>query len=80
MSSREKLIQKILSGASNISFNEAENLLFWLGFNVKVCGSHHVFRKTGLDCTISLKRRSQLLTYQIADLREVLLKHGYEEK
>ena len=80
MSSREKLIQKILAGAKNISFDEAESLLLWLGFKVKVSGSHHVYRKADVDCTVSIKRRPQLLTYQIDDLREVLIKHGYKEK
>ncbi len=80
MSSRDKLIQRILSGAKNVSFDEVESLLLWLGFNVKVSGSHHVFRKLSGCCTVSIKKRSQLLAYQIDDLREVLIKHGYEEK
>lgn len=80
MSSRDKLIQKILAGAKNISFDEAGSLLLWLGFKVKVSGSHYVYRKAGTDCTISIKRRPQLHPYQINDLREVLIKHGYKEK
>lgn len=80
MSNREKLIQKILAGNQAISFDEAKNLLLWLGFSEKVSGSHHVFRKKGFENTVSLKIRPQLLRYQIDNIREVLLKHGYQEK
>jgi hypothetical protein len=80
MSSREKLIQKILDGTKNISFDEVENFLRWLGFKVKVSGSHYIFRKEGIEYTVSLKKRPQLLTYQIDDVREALIKHGYKEK
>lgn len=80
MSNRDKLIQKILSGAKNVTFDEAESLLLWLGFNVKVSGPHHVFRKADMGCTVSIKKRSPLFGYQIDDLREVLIKHGYQEK
>lgn len=79
MSSRDKLIKRILSGNKNVSFKEAESLLLWLGFGVEVSGSHHVFRKVGVACTVSLKKRPQLFAYQIDDLREVLIKHGYKD-
>ncbi len=79
MSSRDKLIQRILSDTKNVSFDEAESLLFWLGFKVRVSGSHYVFRKVGIACTVSIKKRPQLLSYQINDLREVLIKHGYKK-
>ncbi len=67
MSKLEKLIQKILNG-NNVSYNEAENLLLKLGFQLKTRGSHHNFRKAGYTKTISIKKRSLLLAYQINDL------------
>ena len=76
MSKFEKLIQKILNG-TNISYQEAENILLSLGFQVKIRGSHHNFRKPKYLRTISIKRRPQLLSYQIDDLKEVLKDHGY---
>lgn len=76
MSKFEKLIQKILNG-KNVSYQEAENLLFHLGFQLKIRGSHHNFRKPHYPRTLSIKRRSQLLDYQIDDLKEVLKDHGY---
>lgn len=76
MSKAEKLIQKILNG-KNVSYQDAENVLFSLGFILKIKGSHHVFRKPKYDKTISIKRRPQLIDYQIDDLRGVLKDHGY---
>ena len=79
MSSLEKLVQKVLAG-KKISYKDAERILLKFGFKVKVTGSHHVFRKVGTPYNISLKKRPELLSYQIKMLQEVLLNHGYEEK
>lgn len=76
MSKLQKLVQRILDGR-NVSYDEVEGLLFRMGFQLEIRGSHHVFRKTGYSRNISIKRRAQLLPYQIADLREVLRDHGY---
>jgi predicted RNA binding protein YcfA (HicA-like mRNA interferase family) len=78
VSSRDKLIQKILAGNANISFGDARSLLLWLGFAERVKGSHYGFRKEGM-ANIILKRRPQLLPYQVELIREVLKKHGYKE-
>ena len=74
MSKAEKLIQKILAG-QDVSYDEAETLLLKLGFRVDPRGSHHIFRKAGYPKNISLKKRSQLLPYQLRELKEVLKDH-----
>ncbi len=76
MSKFEKLIQKILQG-KNVSYQEAENVLLALGFELKIRGSHHNFRKPKYPRTLAIKRRPQLLDYQIDDLQQVLKDHGY---
>jgi predicted RNA binding protein YcfA (HicA-like mRNA interferase family) len=76
MSKIDKLIQKILNG-KNVSYQEAENLLLNLGFQLKIRGSHYNFRKPGYAKTIVIKRRKLLYDYQIDDLKEVLKDHGY---
>ena len=76
MSKLEKLIEKIFQGR-DVSYEEAENLLLKLGFDIDIRGSHHIFRKKGYAKNISLKRRSQLHPYQLKELKEVLLDHGY---
>ncbi len=76
MTKVQKLAQKILDGR-DVSYDEAEGLLLKLGFLLEIRGSHHIFRKKGYPRNVSIKRRSQLLPYQIADLKEVLRDHGY---
>ena len=76
MSKLDKLVQKILEGR-DVSYEEVETLLLKLGFDKEVRGSHHVFRKPDYPKNVSLKRRSQLLPYQLRDLKEVLRDHGY---
>ena len=72
MSKFEKLKQKIREGQT-ISYEEAENLLIKIGFKVRSRGgSHHVFSKDGYEKNISIKKRSQLLPYQIRLIEEVL--------
>lgn len=78
MSKIEKLINKILRD-SQISYEDAERILFYLGFDLDITGSHHIFRKPNYARTISLKRRSQLLPYQVKDLKQVLMDHNYEK-
>ncbi|MDP1607827.1 MAG: type II toxin-antitoxin system HicA family toxin [Chlamydiales bacterium] len=76
MSKWQKLIEKILAGRL-ISYEEAEAVLLKLGFKVEITGSHHVFRKNGYSKNVSIKRRPQLLPYQLRDLKEVLIDHDY---
>ena len=78
MSAFDKLIQKFLAG-SQVSYKDAEKLLLTLGYEFTVRGSHHTFRKVGFTNVI-LKKRSQLIAYQIKELKEVLTEHGYEKQ
>lgn len=77
MSKEQKLIEKILQKNKNVSYEDAEKILLKLGFSMEIKGSHHTFRKDKFIKNISLKRRSQLLPYQIEMLKEVLKDHGY---
>ena len=79
MTKLKKLIEKILEGRS-VSYEEAEALLLRLGFSFTVCGSHHVFRKKGFGRNLSLKRRSELLSYQLRDIQEVLREYDCKEE
>lgn len=76
MGKLEKVTAKILN-ESDVSYQEAESVLLKLGFEMDVRGSHHVFRRKGYFRNVSIKRRPQLLPYQIKDLKEVLQDHGY---
>lgn len=78
MISFDKLINKIFSD-SHISYNDAEKILLRLGFELDICGSHHVFRKANYVRSIALKRRTQIFPYQRRLLQEALIKHGYKK-
>jgi predicted RNA binding protein YcfA (HicA-like mRNA interferase family) len=79
MTASEKLIKQILSGRK-ISYKDAEKVLLRLEFELSISGSHHVFLKDGYNRTVSLKRRSELLNYQIKLMQEVLKDHGYAKE
>ncbi len=76
MSTYEKLINQVLD-VKKISYKDAEKILFKLHFELSVSGSHHIFRKDGYRRSVSLKRRPELLNYQIKLIQEVLKDHGY---
>lgn len=76
MSTIEKLIKKFFS-TNSIDYQEVERILLYLGFDVHISGSHHVFRKKGYSKNISLKKRKILLPYQVRMIKEVLKDHGY---
>ena len=51
MGKYEKLLQTVLSGRSdtNTELDELRRLLTRLGFEERFRGSHHIFRKTGIE-------------------------------
>lgn len=58
MGKHKILILKILSGQSgaNIGFDDLRHLLKKLGFDEHVRGSHHLFRRSGIEEKINLQR------------------------
>jgi len=80
MSKFEKIKLKIKNGQS-IPYEEAESFLLKLGFKVRSPGSSHfIFWKEGYEKNLSLKKRSQLLPYQIRMLEEVVKTYEQDEK
>lgn len=80
MSKFEKLKMKIKNGQA-ISYEEAESVLLKLGFKIRSPGSSHfIFWKEDYEKNISIKKRSQLLPYQVRLLEEVLKSHEKNEK
>ena len=53
-----KTLRQLLSGTSDaaIRFDDVCSLLESLGFDQRVKGSHHLFRKTGVEERINLQR------------------------
>ncbi|MBI3328627.1 MAG: type II toxin-antitoxin system HicA family toxin [Nitrospinae bacterium] len=58
MSQYDQLLLRILRGRSdaNIRFDELCQLLRHLGFEERIRGSHHIFRKPGITEKINLQR------------------------
>ncbi|MCP4358194.1 MAG: type II toxin-antitoxin system HicA family toxin [Chloroflexi bacterium] len=56
MGKYDKLLRKILHGRAdaNIAFQDLCRLLHRLGFEERVRGSHHVFRKADIEEKINL--------------------------
>jgi len=78
MGKHEKLLLKILSGAAdaNIQFEDLCSLLKHLGFDMRVRGSHHIFRKEAVIEKINLQHDgNKAKPYQVKQVRNVILKY-----
>ena len=74
----DKLLERVLSRTSdaNIRFDDLCHLLSSLGFEMRVRGSHHIFRKAGVEEKINLQREgSEAKPYQVRQVRAVILKY-----
>jgi predicted RNA binding protein YcfA (HicA-like mRNA interferase family) len=73
----EKTLRRLLSGAAGaaIHFDDLCQLLESLGFERRVRGSHHLFRKSGIEEKINLQKAgTQAKPYQVKQVRLVILK------
>ena len=77
-----KTLRRLLSGTSDaaIRFDDVCSLLESLGFDKRVKGSHHLFRKTGVEERINLQREgNNAKPYQVKQVRAVILKYKLGE-
>lgn len=71
--SKFKKNQLKIKNSQSISYDEATNLLLKLGFQMRSPGgSHFIFWEKGYEKNMSLKKRTELLPYQIRMLEEVI--------
>lgn len=83
MSQLNKLIAKILLDLSdnNIKFSELVNLLVSLGFDMRISGSHHIFRKPGVLTKINLQKDGdQAKPYQVKQVRKMIIEYKLGDK
>ena len=76
--SAAKTLRRLLSGTADaaIRFEELSLLLESLGFEMRVRGSHHLFRRPGVEERINLQRDgSHAKPYQVKQVRSVILKY-----
>jgi hypothetical protein len=79
MGKHDKLLSQILQGRSdaNILFDDLRRLLLHLGFEERIRGSHHMFRRSGVEEKINLQRDDgKAKVYQVRQVRNILLKYG----
>jgi len=79
MGKLEKLRQKILDEKSdaNINFEDLRNFLLDLGFEERVKGSHHSYRKEGIVEKPNLQRDgNKAKSYQVRQIRQILKNHN----
>ncbi|MBI3694506.1 MAG: type II toxin-antitoxin system HicA family toxin [Acidobacteria bacterium] len=73
-----RTLRRLLSGTSDaaIRFDDWCSLLESLGFDKRVKGSHHLFRKAGVEERVNLQREgNNAKPYQVKQVRAVILKH-----
>ena len=78
MSKYDKLLFQILRGTSdaNVPFNDLRHLLTNMGFEERIRGSHHMFRRAGIVEKINLQREgNKAKVYQVRQVRTVILKY-----
>ncbi len=80
MSKYDKLLARILRGTSdaNIPFDDLCQLVIRLGFEERIRGSHHLYRKAEIEEKINLQKEgSKAKPYQVRQVRNVILKYGF---
>ncbi|MBI3783305.1 MAG: type II toxin-antitoxin system HicA family toxin [Deltaproteobacteria bacterium] len=78
MAKYDDLLERILHGTSdaNIAFNDLRQLLRRLGFEERIRGSHHMFRKAGVEEKINLQREgSKAKVYQVRQVRASIVRY-----
>lgn len=78
MGKYDKLIDKILRGTSdaNIPFDDLRGLLIRLGFDERIRGSHHVYRKEGIEEKLNLQQDDgKAKPYQVRQVRFIIIKY-----
>lgn len=79
MGKSDRLLLRVLRGTSdaNIEFDDLRNLLLRLGFEERVRGSHHTFRRAEVEEKLNLQRDgSKAKVYQVRQVRGVIVKYG----
>jgi hypothetical protein len=79
----DRILAQILEGSAdaNISFDDLRRLLNRMAFDERVRGSHHIFRKEGIEEMINLQSDgSKAKPYQIRQVPSIIVKYGLKIK
>ena len=78
MGKTDKLLLRILAGVSdaNIRFSDLRQLLLRLGFEERTRGSHHIFRRSGIEEKLNIQKDgNKAKPYQVRQVRNVIVKY-----
>lgn len=78
MSKVDRVLAQVLQGTAdaNIAFDDLRHLLGRLGFEQRIRGSHHIFRRSGVVEKINLQKDgSKARPYQVRQVRQVIVKY-----
>lgn len=78
MSRFDKLLVQLLRGTSdaNFAFDDLRAILLHFGFEERSRGSHHIFRKSGVEERVTLQRDGKdAKPYQVKQVRAVVVRH-----
>lgn len=78
MGKHDKIMDKLLRGTSdaNIAFEDIRGMLLYIGFDERIRGGHHVYRKEGIEEKINIQRSGNMAKpYQVRQVREIFLKY-----
>ncbi len=78
MGKHNKVMEKILRGASdaNIAFDDIRGVLLYLGFEERVRGSHHIYRKNRIEEKINMQREgNKAKPYHLRQVRQIILRY-----
>ena len=82
MGGHRRTLSRVLEGRSdaNVTFNDLCSLLQNLGFEMRIRGSHHIFRRRGVEEKVNLQRDdNKAKPYQVRQVRNVILRYGLRE-
>ena len=77
----ENVLRRILGGRSdaNTRFSDLRQFLLNVGFDERVHGSHHIFRREDIRELINLQRDgSHAKPYQVRQVRRIVLRYRLE--
>ena len=78
MNRHRRLLQTIVDRRSNanIRFSDLRALMRHLGFEERIRGSHHIYRKEGVAERVNLQRDDgNAKPYQVRQVRRLILKY-----
>jgi predicted RNA binding protein YcfA (HicA-like mRNA interferase family) len=79
MSRLDKLLLKLLRGTSDASFafDDLRYILERLGFTERITGSHHIYRRAGVEERLTLQPKGKdAKSYQVKQVRDLIVKYG----